>query len=1314
MIAFLSPPVKTYFIFYVCFDENRSVVMGRRNVGRFQSGIFNVILFAFCCGSAFSNTYYVDANNATPSAPYTSWATAATNIQAAVNQAVSGDTVLVADGQYILSSEILVSEDITLRSLNGPSQTRLDGGQSVRCVNMGSTISALEGFEVTRGKVDLGGGIYCSSTTPTISNCWITANESTQYGGGVHMGTVKKSRIYGNKATNRGGGASESVLFDCEVSGNSITFFMGGAGGGLYGGSAYQCLIISNYSTGSGGGTHSSTLRHCVVAKNNCRDTYSGTGMNGGAAYNSIIYNNGTSGYAYKRTSLYYSCIEHIIGGTGGIGIVEADPSFVDPANGDYRLSDTSPCINVADPDIPFWAEDYYGNDRVQKLIPDMGIYESAIASPDPLYVSELTGNDLNDGTSWATAKKTIHAAEAAHQLFGGSIIIGDGTYLLSSEIKPTRELTFKSLNGPESTIVDGNMAVRCFNFSGTDSVAVGLTIQGGALFSPNNGGACVNAGTISNCIVRGASPRSYGGSIYRTMAFDSIIEDSYECGASESELFGCLVRGNQEGGIISGTAVDCTFSNNYGAGVISSSVTNCLLIGNSGRGASNASLYECRILGNKGGASGGRLVNCQILDNSVPSGHGGGMSGGSMSNCVVRGNSASGNGGGVYGVVVDRCIISNNSAREGGGAYNGTLRGSAIFDNLAGMYGGGASQADMIHCTVVGNHAEWNGGGAYFGVISNSIVYYNTSLFGQNNLRSADVYSSCSSDVFHGAEGNITNQPMLISSSHIAQTSPCRGAVSSAGMMCPDVDGEPWGIPSSMGCDEFDISSEHRGNIQVALSGPNQVVAGYACRYEVDVEGNVINRVIDFGDGTNSEYGTLVPKIWSAPGEYSMTVKVYNDDFPAGISTNLTVQVLSREEVSIYVKEEGGNDANDGRSWGTAKATIQAGVDTQNIEGGVVVLSSGTHMLSSEVVVDKNVQITSEPGLSAAIVDGGESSRCFNLGTSFSILDGLWITKGSSDNGGGIYCENINPLITNCVVTGNHSSSYAGGVHGGTLTHCLIEQNNSGSYAGGVGSGIIKHSLVKGNRSMQGGGGTSGCTIFNSKIFGNIGVLSGGVEGGIAHNCIIRGNSASSSSSGIGGGARSATLYNCLVIGNSGLYEGGIRGGTAINCISINNQGSSSQSNYINVNTHHCCGPDLTHGVDGNITNAPVFIDELNEDYHLVSGSPGIDDGMEDAFIRRKDMDSRPRVAGAHIDMGPYEWSRDILRLNIDGNQVQLTWIPVSGTRVYDVLWSPDLALEGFVEIQTGIAYPQCNFSDNLDVRGHKGFYKLRLRPSE
>ena len=57
------------------------------------------VCFAFTLSPTLADTRYVDINNPTPIAPFTSWGTAANDIQTAVNAATSNDTVLIADGK---------------------------------------------------------------------------------------------------------------------------------------------------------------------------------------------------------------------------------------------------------------------------------------------------------------------------------------------------------------------------------------------------------------------------------------------------------------------------------------------------------------------------------------------------------------------------------------------------------------------------------------------------------------------------------------------------------------------------------------------------------------------------------------------------------------------------------------------------------------------------------------------------------------------------------------------------------------------------------------------------------------------------------------------------------------------------------------------------------------------------------------------------------------------------------------------------------------------------------------------------------------
>ena len=67
------------------------------NLMKPQCQRFAVALLALLSFQASATTRYVDVNGTNPVSPYTSWATAATNIQDAIFHAVSGDTVLVTN-----------------------------------------------------------------------------------------------------------------------------------------------------------------------------------------------------------------------------------------------------------------------------------------------------------------------------------------------------------------------------------------------------------------------------------------------------------------------------------------------------------------------------------------------------------------------------------------------------------------------------------------------------------------------------------------------------------------------------------------------------------------------------------------------------------------------------------------------------------------------------------------------------------------------------------------------------------------------------------------------------------------------------------------------------------------------------------------------------------------------------------------------------------------------------------------------------------------------------------------------------------------
>ena len=104
-----------------------------------------------------------------------------TTIQEAIDAALSGDTVLVADGVYKGFGNRNLDfkgKAIVVRSERGPGYTIIDCEYEARGFYFHSwekRRSVVSGFTITRGygKYQGGGGIYCYGSSPTINNCRI-------------------------------------------------------------------------------------------------------------------------------------------------------------------------------------------------------------------------------------------------------------------------------------------------------------------------------------------------------------------------------------------------------------------------------------------------------------------------------------------------------------------------------------------------------------------------------------------------------------------------------------------------------------------------------------------------------------------------------------------------------------------------------------------------------------------------------------------------------------------------------------------------------------------------------------------------------------------------------------------------------------------------------------------------------------------------------------------------------------------------------------------------------------------------------------
>jgi hypothetical protein len=234
------------------------------------------------------------------------------NIQAGIDAADDGDTVLVAPGEYVITEPITFRRKaITVKSEVGRDETtiRMDTpadpnrASVIIFENNETDASVLEGFTITGGKGSLledkwgGGGIFfINASSATVINCAIVQNRA-ESGGAIACNddssmTMTNCNVRDNVATgttwfvNGYGGAlvcrrnSSMTINNCTFGENSA-----GVGGGvLFNYESYvtmtNCVMTGNTAHGWGGAIqcpHASTvLTNCVIARNSAGINHGG------------------------------------------------------------------------------------------------------------------------------------------------------------------------------------------------------------------------------------------------------------------------------------------------------------------------------------------------------------------------------------------------------------------------------------------------------------------------------------------------------------------------------------------------------------------------------------------------------------------------------------------------------------------------------------------------------------------------------------------------------------------------------------------------------------------------------------------------------------------------------------------------------------------------------------------------------------------------------------------------------------------------------------------------------------------------------
>lgn len=286
-------------------------------------GLDDTLAVAFSLGAQHDRTLVVPDDYAT--------------VQAAVAAAWNLDTILVCPGIYYGEIDfgsknlVLMSSDCfgstrhgnMSEALSRAEATILDGGGTERVLTFDDfedDRSVVMGFTIQNGYAEgYGGAIYCYDTAaPTITNNIIRNNYSTSAAGAIFVNTgavtISHNLIVNNSSGFIGGAlyvsSPTAKITNNTIYGNSTEE----GGGGLYLGYGTP-LLSSNIFWGNSSTTNGQEIE-CGTAE----------------------------------LPMTYSVVQ---GGWPGVGNINVDPMFVDPANYNFNLTAGSPCVDAGDPSLP-------------------------------------------------------------------------------------------------------------------------------------------------------------------------------------------------------------------------------------------------------------------------------------------------------------------------------------------------------------------------------------------------------------------------------------------------------------------------------------------------------------------------------------------------------------------------------------------------------------------------------------------------------------------------------------------------------------------------------------------------------------------------------------------------------------------------------------------------------------------------------------------------------------------------------------------------------------------------------------------------
>ena len=829
--------------------------------------------------------HMADCASVAPASPYLTWATAATNIQDAIEAALPGEVVLVTNGIYAkggkamsgnLTNRVVLDKALLVASVNGPAATTIRGAPdasstngpgAVRCVWLTNN-SVLSGFTLCGGATRtvtgspdqsmIGGGVWGASTSATVDHCLVVSNFASYKAGGTYQAALNHCQVIGNHAVGSGaagsgvagagtgGGAVSCNLKNCVITAN---FADQEHGGGADNCNLTNCALTGNSSYLNGGAANGGSLVNCTVSANISSGYSAGYGgaVYGAAVTNSILWGNfhrtGNSSTNYASCTLQYCCSAPLAPGTGNISI---DPQLL--VDG-FHLAQLSPCrgagttnaIIGTDIDGQSWTNPpAIGCDEWQPV----PLLISQPAAQPFAAIGQISVGDLaaaGEGPLvcfWTKDSQPIDTGAKYGSAHGSTLIV--------SSFDPADAGVYQAVVSNAFGMVTSQVArvvVHCVDAAATTSqppyaswAAASADIQSAITVASAGDFVLVTNGLYAT------GGKSMVPDLTNRVAIDKALTVLSVNGPAVTTIQGAWdpVATNGPG------AVRCAWLTNGAA------INGFTLRG----GATRADIWYP--VGAGGGVYASSIGRALVL------------------NCLICSNASwSGGGGSAYGRLMNCALVGNYSHGNGGGALGGRFSNSTLLGNVAGGVGGGNLDGGFTNC----------------------IISFNSSALTALNGLPDDVIGgflvNCCVPSRNLGGGNISADPQLVDSFHLATTSPCRGAGKPGYSTGTDLDGDPWLAPPSMGCDEV-VDAAFVGPLGVAirplLTSP---VVNHASTLSGLVTGRAARLGWSFGDGpavTNASF--ITSHTWTSPGDYTITFTAYNADYAAGVSTTHVVHV--------------------------------------------------------------------------------------------------------------------------------------------------------------------------------------------------------------------------------------------------------------------------------------------------------------------------------------------------------------------------------------------------------------------------------------